>query len=239
VDPEFTPKGSHNEPDKLRADIQERINRADHSPDFSYDAVLLGFGLCGNSAAGLKAGRLPLVIPRAHDCCTVFMGSKQRFLDAFSYSLSQSWSSEGYLERGGSSLKGSGSAADITWYNQEYRELKEKYGEENAAFIWETLHPKTHTEHIFITTPELACLGHFEKYRETVEADPPEEIRLIRGDMRLLRMLTETDWLARDAQGRRPHGEEFLVVEPGQQIRAVYDLEQVMQAAGQEGGNPK
>ena len=66
----------HVDPDKLRAEIQAQIDAVDAS---KYDAVVLGFGLCGNSTIGIKAGELPLIIPRAHDCCTFFMGSKNAY----------------------------------------------------------------------------------------------------------------------------------------------------------------
>lgn len=36
-------------------------------------------GFVGGATAGLRAGRHQLVIPRAHDCITVFMGSKEKY----------------------------------------------------------------------------------------------------------------------------------------------------------------
>ena len=73
LDIEFTELRSHVNPDKLRGQIQTII---DSTPDH-YDAILLGYGLCGNGTAGLKARSIPLIIPRAHDCCTIFLGSRQ------------------------------------------------------------------------------------------------------------------------------------------------------------------
>jgi hypothetical protein len=114
------------------------IDKAD-SEDV-YEAVLLGYGLCGNSTAGLKARRQPLVIPRAHDCCTLFLGSREKFAEHFGKRLSSQWSSHGYLERSVEYLGGTETGRNIG-YDREYADLVEQYGEENAEYIWETLHP--------------------------------------------------------------------------------------------------
>ena len=138
IDLEFTPLQSHVEPDKLRALIQGVIDKADS--DGVYEAILLGFGLCGNSTAGLTARRRPLVIPRAHDCCTLFLGSREKFASCFGDRLSAQWSSHGYLERnheysGGTDINKS------LGLDKDYAALVDQYGEENAEYIWDTLHP--------------------------------------------------------------------------------------------------
>jgi len=48
-----------------------------------YDAILLGYALCSGGIAGLTAGTIPLVVPRAHDCITLFLGSRKRYQDYF------------------------------------------------------------------------------------------------------------------------------------------------------------
>jgi len=48
-----------------------------------YDAILLGFALCSGGIAGLSAGKIPLIVPRAHDCITLFLGSRERYQDYF------------------------------------------------------------------------------------------------------------------------------------------------------------
>jgi hypothetical protein len=76
---EWFEMGLHDRPDTLRATLQAAIDRLDARDDI--DAVVLAYGLCGRGAAGLRAGRHPLVIPRAHDCITVFLGSKERYAE--------------------------------------------------------------------------------------------------------------------------------------------------------------
>jgi hypothetical protein len=96
VDPEFLELGLHERPSALRSLLQERVDAAGGS----YDAILLGYGLCGNAVAGLRARASPLVLPRAHDCCTILLGSRAAFLRSFGDCLSASWSSAGYVEGG-------------------------------------------------------------------------------------------------------------------------------------------
>jgi len=49
----------------------------------SYDAILLGYALCSGGIDGLSAGKIPLIVPRAHDCITLFLGSRERYQDYF------------------------------------------------------------------------------------------------------------------------------------------------------------
>src|SRR5215831_9487195 len=73
IDLEFVDQGHHDMPCAGCKDLQDRINRV---PAAKYDAIILGYGLCSNLVAGLSTPHTPLVIPRAHDCITLFLGSK-------------------------------------------------------------------------------------------------------------------------------------------------------------------
>lgn len=68
--------GLHDQPDHLRKALQSEIDGFD---PLELDAVVLAYALCGLGTSGLRAGRHRLVIPRGHDCMTVFMGSKEKF----------------------------------------------------------------------------------------------------------------------------------------------------------------
>lgn len=71
--------GLHDQPAKMRLILQEVIDEFDTREDI--DVLLLAYGLCGLGTAGLKANRHPLILPRAHDCITVFLGSKERYAE--------------------------------------------------------------------------------------------------------------------------------------------------------------
>ena len=217
VDPEFTKLGAHESPETLRKQIQDKIDEAGKKE--GYDAVLLGYGLCGNAALGLRAGSIPLVIPRAHDCCTIFLGGKSRFIELFKDNLSAEWSSAGYMERSESYLRETDTGR-MLGLDKSYDELVEQYGEENARYIWETIHPEPHgKELIFIEIPETSHLGYLHRMEE-LAGEEGKQVRVLDGDMRLIRNLVCGDW----------NTEDFLVVPPGCKIRAVYDHEKIITA---------
>lgn len=215
IDPEFTPLGAHENPERLRELVQSKIDALDRSG--KYEAVLLGFGLCGNSAVGLRANSIPLVIPRAHDCCTIFLGSREKFMEYFKDRLSSKWSSRGYMERDNSYLRET-DTAKMLGIDRTYQEFVEKYGEENAKYLWETLHPEDlNNELIYIEIPETS----HPEYQERLRAIADEEgknLRILEGDMRLIRGLVEGDW----------NEEEYLIVPPGRTIQALYDYDRIL-----------
>jgi hypothetical protein len=69
----------HDRPDVLRETLQRELDAIDARDDI--EAVVLAYGLCGRGTAGLRAGRHRFVLPRAHDCITVFMGSKEGYAE--------------------------------------------------------------------------------------------------------------------------------------------------------------
>lgn len=71
--------GLHDQPDRLRAVLQENLDAVDSRHDI--EAVVLAYGLCGRGTAGLCPSRHRLVIARAHDCITMFMGSKEAYAE--------------------------------------------------------------------------------------------------------------------------------------------------------------
>ena len=75
----FFEVGLHDHPDDLRATLQAALSEAERRDDI--EAVVLAYGLCGRGTAGLQPSRHKLVIPRAHDCITVFMGSKEIYAE--------------------------------------------------------------------------------------------------------------------------------------------------------------
>jgi hypothetical protein len=75
VETRFFEAGLHDRPDQLLSHLQAKLAAMEERGDI--EAVVLAYGLCGRGTAGLKPLRHRLVIPRAHDCITLFMGSKE------------------------------------------------------------------------------------------------------------------------------------------------------------------
>ena len=220
VDPEFIELGLHINPSRLRERLQARIDAEDAS-DIQHDAVLLLYGVCGNAAVGLAARRTPLVIPRAHDCATVLLGGVTRYLEVFGNNPSRPFSSIGYLERCAEAYRTEGGMG--LGLGNTYEDFVQKYGEDNATYIWRTLHPVYEDEPaLFIDIPETSQAGVLARAEERLSADG-RGWSVIQGDIGMVRRLIDADWDAR----------EFLVVPPGKTVVGVYDMSEVIRVTGE------
>jgi len=66
IDVQFLPTGLHDSGlKKMREHIQEATDAAEGK---GYNAIALGYALCGTGLADVQARSVPLVLPRAHDC---------------------------------------------------------------------------------------------------------------------------------------------------------------------------
>ncbi len=68
--------GLHDRPDELRRRLQAEIDALDAEP--GDNPILLLYGLCGGGLNGITARRRPLILPRAHDCISLLLGSNER-----------------------------------------------------------------------------------------------------------------------------------------------------------------
>jgi hypothetical protein len=147
MDVEFLPVGHHDEPKCGHVDLQARV---DTVPPGKYDAILIGYGVCSLMLNGLMSRGTPLVVPRAHDCITFFLGSKERYARCFGSAPGTYYFTSGWLEfperralRDGG-LDGFRDAASEVAHqaapfglNKSLAELVAKYGEENALYLLE------------------------------------------------------------------------------------------------------
>jgi Protein of unknown function (DUF1638) len=219
IDPEYTELGEHARSAGLRQLIQDKIDAAEASGK-TYDAILLLFGLCGNATAGLQARKTRLVIPRAHDCCTILLGSRAKYAEHFAAAPSTPFSSVGYLERGSYFLRTSDDGGSGVQTGDAYQALVAKFGEEDAKFIWAEMHPDHgNNKAVFIDLPQTSHLGMAEKFAAKAAEAGKESVRL-EGNIRLIENLLQGDW----------DGKEYLIVPPASAIEGVYDWDQVMRA---------
>ena len=138
VDVEFLPKGLH---DIGQAGMSARLAEVLAGVDESnYEAIVLGYALCSNGLVGLAARSIPLVVPLRHDCITLFLGSKERYLDYFQTHPGVYFKTTGWIERGeGLTQYHQDSIQHQAGMTQTYDELVAKYGEDNAKFLYEQL----------------------------------------------------------------------------------------------------
>jgi hypothetical protein len=213
VDVEFLPKGLH---DIGQAGMSARLGDALGAVDESkYDAILLGYGLCSNGLLGLSARSIPLVIPRAHDCITLFLGSKERYLDYFHAHTGVYFKTTGWIERGeGLTQYGQDTIQSQTGMTQTYDDLLAKYGEDNAKFLYEQLCNMTRNySGIAFIEMGIEPDDRFEQQARQEAAERGWKFEKLAGDMTLIRQLVDGPW----------DSDRFLVVAPGSRVAASFD----------------
>ena len=119
-------QGLHCEPDNLRRKLQATVDAIEADEDIS-DAICLGYGLCSNGVAGISSQKVPIVIPRGHDCITLLLGSKERYRELFDSHSGVYWYAPGWIEQSHQPGK--------ERYELLYRQYVEKYGEDNAEYL--------------------------------------------------------------------------------------------------------
>ncbi len=217
VDLVFLPKGLH---DMGKTGMTARLQAAIDAIDATrYEAILLGYGLCNNGVEGLRAP-LPMVVPRAHDCITLLLGSKERYAAYFDANPGTYFKSPGWAERSSNEVVSEpGTIPSQLGLSWNERDLAAKYGAENANYLMEQMAgwTKTYTKLAYIDTGVGDAAALQARTRE-------EAARLgwayeeLAGDTALLRRLVDGAWDPKD----------FLVVPPGRTIKPTHQQTIVM-----------
>jgi hypothetical protein len=202
----------HAEPLTLRERIQYQIDAA--GPDV--DAVVLAYGLCGGATAGLVAREVPVVLPRAHDCITIFLGDRDRYRSEHESTPGTYWYVQDQIERG-NDLKGwlLGDAARAQDARATRAEYVARFGSDNADYLMEVLGEwrERYERGGFIDTG----LGdtHTAAEHARVEAERRGwRFERIQADLRLVRRLLYGEWDA-----------DFQILQPGQCLEMSFDDE--------------
>jgi hypothetical protein len=216
VDVELYQIGLHREPGDLRARLQARIDAAGEG---DWDAVVMAYGLCGQSTAGLVARGIPLVLPRAHDCITLYLGSRARYQQQFTEHPGTYWYTLDYRERAAGRVSLS---ADVDALGQAtYEEYVAKYGPDNAEYLMQVMGAwEAHYDRAAFIDMGVGDPSAIEAQTRQDAAQKGWRFERLAGDMILLRRLLEGDW-----------AQDFVVLQPGQQVTMTYDGE-VLAAGG-------
>jgi len=209
IDIELLQIGLHDQPNQLRSQIQKKIDQVD--PEF-YDYIVLVYGLCGRAIDGLVTNNTPLVIPRAHDCITLLLGSREAYSKQQNEHPGTYWYSQDYLERsnryGQSMALGSGM---ITDQQELYDQYVKKYGQENADYLMETMNSwQKHYDRAVLVETEF---GVTQEIREKVSQQSQIHgwrLETIPGDLTLIKRLLAGEW-----------DEDYLIVPEHHKIKML------------------
>jgi hypothetical protein len=211
VDVRLNRRGLHDDPPNLRTILQGEIDEIDRP----YDAVVLAYGLCGGATAGLRAAGIPLVVPRAHDCITLFLGDRGRYLAEFTEHPGTYWYVQDYLERTdeGSAFAGVGAVSDAE-ARATYEEYVARYGPDNAAYLMEAMGAwRAHYDRAAFIDMGVGDATDVEA-RARDEANRRGWLfERLAGELVLVRRLIDGAWDDAD----------FLVLRPGERLAMSYD----------------
>lgn len=153
------------------------------------DVVLMGYGFCGKGLVGIKSDRFKIVVPRVHDCISLLLGSTAT---RNQYGADIYFVTKGWLDHEVSIVK-------------EFDHTVARYGEQRGMKVMR-MAMKNYTRLTAIDTgaydietvrPRLENL--LEKMAWQYEKAP--------GSLRMFHKLIAGEW-----------DEEFIVLEPGQEI---------------------
>jgi hypothetical protein len=226
----FMEQELHNRPDELRRMLQAEIDRidagmgaegatpADHGSSGinatvqnagagdDAQAIVLAYGLCSNAICGLRSRRYPLVAPRAHDCVTLIIGSRERYQEYFDSHPGTYWFSPGWIEQTGVPGK-----ERVERLRADY---VARYGEDNANYLMDMEQEwlRAYDRCAYVAWPEL----HRDEY-ESVTRDSSAylewEYDEVPGDDGLMRRILDGRWDSADV----------LIVPPGETIEPSFD----------------
>jgi Protein of unknown function (DUF1638) len=212
VDVVLMEQGLHDEPDRLRREVQEVLQRACDIQGRPYDASLLGYGLCSNGTAGLQA-EIPIVIPRGHDCITLLLGSKERYREYFDSHRGTYWYSPGWIE--------AGKQPSQARYERQLKEYTAKYGDDNAQYLME-VEQTWMKEYQWATYVDWGLVesSGYQAYTKECAEFLGWHYDELPGDSGLMQRFVDGLWSE----------SEFLVVEPGRRIAEDLTNEGIVRA---------
>lgn len=200
VDVRLMEQGLHDEPDRLRSEVQKALERTSDIQGRPFEATLLGYGLCSNGIVGLSA-EIPIVVPRGHDCITLLLGSKEKYKEYFDSHRGVYWYSPGWIE--------SGKQPSKERYETLLEEYKQKYGDDNAQYLME-VEQTWMKEYNWATYVDwgLGDSGRFKEYTKACAEFLDWDYDELDGDPGLMQRMVDGEW----------NDDEFLVIKPGQKI---------------------
>jgi len=118
-DCKFLDYGLHRTPENMARALQVEIDQASK---LEYDYIILGYGLCSNGILGLHVTKQPIVVPRVHDCISLFLGSSKSYRQQMFSRPGTYYLTPGWIEKGETPLS-------------KYENYSQSYGRETALWL--------------------------------------------------------------------------------------------------------
>jgi hypothetical protein len=115
----FLEQSLHRTPQKMKGAILEEIAKTE---TWDGDQIVLAYGLCSNGILGVRANRHPLLIPKVHDCISLFLGSNARYMEEHQREPGTYYLTKGWIEEKKSPLG-------------IFAEYCQRYGKETAEWV--------------------------------------------------------------------------------------------------------
>jgi hypothetical protein len=214
IDAEALTMGLHDLGSGMRVHLQRSVDAADA---LGYDAIVLGYALCGRGTESIRAGQTQIVMPRAHDCIGLLMGDRHIYADYFAQHPGVYYRSPGWIEyqTPDKLLEPGWAMTSRTLGERRSREeLIAQYGEENGEYLFQqfTAYRRHYSGLTYIST----SVESNEACREQARAEAKKEgwnFEEVSGSLSLLERLVNGPWDECD----------FLVLPPGAQVVVTLD----------------
>jgi hypothetical protein len=115
----FFDYGLHRTPENMAKALQAEIDRVSEA---DVDGIVLGYGLCSNGIVGVCSARHRLIIPRIHDCISLFLGSPAAYHEQSTAHPGTYYLTPGWIDKGETPLS-------------KFQSYAASYGEETARWI--------------------------------------------------------------------------------------------------------
>ncbi len=159
----------------------------------------------------MTARHTRLVLPRAHDCIALLMGSRERYQAYFERNPGAYYRSTGWLERGKGLQQLTHSTVGI---DESLEAMIRKYGDDNGRYLYDELtRYRSHYSKLTFIETGLEAGGTFLAEAAAEAARNGWSFERLPGDLAWLRRMVEGEWAET----------EFVVAAPGQRIVASYD----------------
>jgi hypothetical protein len=212
IDIELVSMGQHIKPKELNKTLQEKI---DNVTGNHFDAILLCYGLCGQATAGLLTRDIPIVIPRAHDCITLCLGSKEAYKEQQRMCPGTIWYTKDYMERLEKATENPGmGATTASLYDEKaYEAMVKRMGKERADRIIASMSDMTKNyERIVFIEQGIIESKDEEEFASNEALNKGWRFEKIKGDTLLIKGLMDGEWPDAD----------YLYLKPGQRIAAGF-----------------